>query len=62
MSTSIISIDSYADMGNFERAIGSFAGASLLSGDTSGIFNRGYGGMNQQFGHTASRFINRWNT
>lgn len=51
-------VDSYADMGSFERATNSFIGASMISNDSSGLFNRSYGAPSQNFG--GSRFVNRW--
>jgi hypothetical protein len=47
---SIRSISPYADAGNYERAQGGFTGNTLMSGDTTGLFNRGGFGQTQAFG------------
>ena len=49
----------YADFGNYDRAVGSFATQYAMDGSASGIFNRGGASGNQTFG-AHSWFNNRW--
>lgn len=50
---SMRSISPYADAGNYERAAGGY-GSTLMSGDTTGLFNRGGFGQAQSFGSNRS--------
>jgi len=53
-------VDSYADMASYDRATSNYIGQAVMSGDLSGMFNRGgFGGNpNQNYGN--SRFVGRW--
>ena len=55
------SVDSYTDVGSFDRAGSAYATTSLLSGGTSGLFNRSYGNASGQTFANQSRFAPRWN-
>ena len=50
----IRSVSSYADMGSYDRATSSYADSALLTGDSAGIFSRGFGTSNQAFGAARS--------
>jgi len=55
----IRSVTSYADLGSYERATAGFAGQTLMSGDMTGLFNRGGLGNATPMGGYRS-FTNRW--
>lgn len=56
----IRSISPFADMGNFERATAGFVNHTLVSGEPTGMFNRGGFGQQNNFSGFNRSFGSRW--